>query len=89
MVPNGLNMYKYFLIEHTKQSNLVPNKSLLTRKTHQISNGLKKKTKFSLIIFLDLVQDHLPLGKLKNSFKKIKFSDPTFRAVKIFLLNDA
>jgi hypothetical protein len=37
-------------------------------------------------------QDHLPLGKLKNSFKKIKFSDPTFRAVKIYfclmMLND-
>jgi hypothetical protein len=35
------------------------------------------------------ILDHLPLGKLKNSFKEIKFSDPTFRAVKIFLLNDA
>jgi hypothetical protein len=36
-----------------------------------------------------MLLDHLPLGKLKNSFKEIKFSDPTFRAVKIFLLNDA
>jgi hypothetical protein len=34
-------------------------------------------------------QDHLPLGKLKNLFEKIKLPDPTFRAAKIFLLNDA
>jgi hypothetical protein len=67
-------------------------------KMQPFENELRPRAAWGIRIFADFFfvfksrmsfQDHLPLGKLKKSFKEIKFSDPTFRAVKIFLLNDA